>query len=107
MNRVSGLLLGTLLLLVCASSAMAQVNASITGRVEDASGAAVPQATVAVTSVETGETRTVTSDDSGNYRVLQLPIGHYNIRVEKAGFKVRVQAGIELVVGQEAVVNAS
>ena len=111
LNRVKWglfrLFLMVLLLLARNNSAVAQVNASITGRVEDASGAAVPQAAVAVTSVETGETRTVTSDESGSYRVLSLPVGHYNVRVEKSGFKVRVQEGIELVVGQEAVVNLS
>ncbi len=63
-----GLFLVTLLLLVKSNSLLAQVNASITGRVVDSSGAAIPQAAVTVQSMETGETRAVTADDSGSYR---------------------------------------
>src|ERR1035437_8975790 len=83
----------------------AQVSASLSGRLEDASGAAVPGATVTVTSLETGAVRTVTTDEGGNYRVLSLAVGRYEVRAEKAGFKAVVQTGINLVVGQQAAVN--
>ena len=53
----------------------AQVTATVSGKVEDASGAAVGGATVTVKSLETGATRTVTTDETGNYRVLSLPSG--------------------------------
>ncbi len=102
---VSKIVLVAFLLLFGSSSLLAQVNASITGRVVDSSGAAVPQASVTVQSMETGEIRTVTSDDSGSYRVLQLPVGRYSVKGEKQGFKVRLQEGVNLVVGQEAVVD--
>jgi carboxypeptidase family protein len=95
----------SLLLLAGSNYAQAQVSASIVGRIEDASGAAIPEATVAVTSQETGVTRTVASDETGNYRVLSLPVGRYELKAEKAGFKATVQTGINLVVGQQAVVN--
>jgi carboxypeptidase family protein len=94
-----------LLFLANSHFASAQVSASITGRIEDASGAAIPEAAVAVTSQETGVTRTVTADAAGNYRVLSLPVGRYEVKAEKAGFKAAVQAGINLVVGQQAVLN--
>lgn len=87
--------------------ASAQVLASISGRIEDSSGAAIPEATVAVTSLETGAARTVATDEAGNYRVLSLPVGRYEVRTEKPGFKAVVQTGINLVVGQQAVVNFS
>ena len=48
----------------------AQVTASISGRVEDATGAGVGGATVTVKNLETGATRAVTTGDSGNFRVL-------------------------------------
>ncbi|MGA7791542.1 MAG: carboxypeptidase regulatory-like domain-containing protein [Candidatus Acidiferrales bacterium] len=83
----------------------AQVTASITGTVEDASGAVVREATITVKSQETGATRTVTTDDSGNYRVLSLPLGPQELKVEKQGFKSVVRTGVSLEVGQEAVVN--
>src|SRR5215469_1468563 len=98
-------LLAFLLLVAKGNAILAQVNGSLTGRVEDASGAGVPQAIVAATDQETGVTRTVTSDESGNYRVLSLPVGRYEIKAEKTGFKAAVQSGINLVVGQQAVVN--
>jgi carboxypeptidase family protein len=94
-------------LLVAASSsvATAQVTAAISGRIEDPSGAAVPGATVTVTSLETGASRTVTADEAGNYRVLSLPVGGYAVKAEKTGFKTASQTGINLAVGQQAVVN--
>jgi Carboxypeptidase regulatory-like domain len=83
----------------------AQVTASITGTVEDATGAVVREATIAVKSQETGASRTVTTDDSGNYRILSLPLGPQELKAEKQGFKSVVRTGVSLEVGQEAVVN--
>src|SRR5262245_18689409 len=82
-----------------------QVNATISGKVEDMTGAAVGSATVTVKSVETGATRIVTTDEMGDYRVLSLPVGLQEVRAEKAGFRPAVRTGINLVVGQEAVVD--
>lgn len=98
-------LLIALVLLATGSFALAQVSASLSGRVEDASGAGIPGAVVTVTSEETGVARTVTSDEGGNYRVLSLQVGRYDAKAEKAGFKVKLQEGINLVVGQEASVT--
>ena len=81
------------------------VTASIIGSVQDASGAAVREATITVISRDTGATRTVTTDDSGNYRVLSLPLGPQELKAEKQGFKTVVRTGVSLEVGQEAVVN--
>src|SRR5262249_16933170 len=64
-------------------------------------------AMVGVTNEETGVTRNVTSDAEGSYQVLQIPIGRYDVKAEKMGFRTAVQTGIELVVGQQAVVNMS
>src|SRR5215831_886768 len=94
------------LVLVCASvGAWAQVNATISGKVEDQTGAAVGGAMVTVRSLETGATRIVTTDETGNYRVLSLPVGPQEVRAEKSGFRAAVRTGVNLVVGQEAVVN--
>jgi hypothetical protein len=82
-----------------------QATSAITGKVTDASGAAVPGANVTVRSTETGVARTVVTDDLGDYRALSLPVGQYEVRVEKSGFKAVVRSGINLVVAQEAVVN--
>ena len=83
----------------------AQVSASIIGTVNDASGAVVNGATITVKSQETGAARMVKTDDAGNFRVLSLPLGPQEVKAEKQGFKSVVRTGINLEVGQEAVVN--
>ena len=107
-GRLTGLVgfaVAVLVLTLNSAAGWAQVTASVSGRVEDASGAAVGGATVAIRSVETGATRTTTTDETGNYRILSLPIGQQEIRAEKPGFNSAVRTGVNLSVAQEAVVN--
>ena len=94
-----------LLLLTGVPNLQAQVSASLTGVITDASGARVPSATVTVRNVETSAIRNTVSDDSGRYQVLALPVGEYEIRVSKTGFQEQIRSGIHLAVGQEAGVN--
>src|SRR5579864_5046861 len=77
-----------------------QATSAIIGNVTDSTGAAVAGATVTVRNVETGVSRTIVTDDAGDYRVLSLPVGQYEVRVEKTGFKAVVRTGIDLVVAQ-------
>src|SRR5438105_12270772 len=104
-RKFSGWVVAILIFVVSAEFAWAQVTATISGRVEDSSGAAVGGAIVAVKNLETGAVRTVTTDETGTYRVLALPVGSQEVRVEKPGFRAAVRAGINLVIGQEAIVN--
>jgi Carboxypeptidase regulatory-like domain/TonB-dependent Receptor Plug Domain len=93
-------------MMVIAYPASAQVvTAAISGKVEDPTGAGVSGANVTVKSLETGATRTITTDDAGNYKVLSLPLGPQEVKVEKQGFTTQVRTGIKLEVGQQAVVN--
>jgi hypothetical protein len=104
----SGLLCVVLAVLAAfagAAALRAQVTASISGTVADSSGAGVAGATVTAKSVETGATRTTTTDSAGHYTILSLPLGVQEVKAEKAGFKSALRTGIDLVVGQEAVVN--
>lgn len=96
-----------LAVLMGTEAAWTQATGSISGRVDDPTSAAIPGAAVTVRNVETGATRTVNSDAAGLYRVLSLPVAQYEIRAEKSGFKAAVRRGIDLVVGQEAVINLS
>src|SRR5436853_7851944 len=109
-RRFSGLggvivLFVIVLFVIGAELACAQVTATISGKVEDASGAAVGGAIVAVKNVETGATRMVMTDEMGNYRALSLPVGSHDVRAEKPGFRAAVRTGINLAVGHEAVAN--
>jgi hypothetical protein len=90
------------LMLACVPSSRAQVTASVKGVVTDPSGATVPSASVTTRNMETSFSRTTTTDGAGNYLILALPIGQYELRASKAGFQETVRSGIELNVGQEA-----
>ena len=68
----------------------------IQGTVTDASGAAVPNAQITITGVQTGLTRVLTSDSAGNYSVAELPLGTYNVSVSKEGFQTRLARGVSV-----------
>ena len=76
-----------------AVSALAQQFGEITGTTTDATGAVIVGAVVSVTNTATQQVRSVTSNDSGVYTVPYLVPGIYNVRVEKAGFKVSHHGG--------------
>lgn len=99
------ILLCFMLTLIFQSTAWAQATASVSGRAVDLTGASVPGAKITLKNQETGATRTTTSEQTGFYRVVSLPVGQYEIKAEKEGFKTILRSGIDLVVGQEAVVN--
>ncbi len=82
----------------------AQTTASIEGTVHDTSGALIPKAMVTVTNVETGTARTAATDDRGYYQVLSLQVGRYQVSAEAQGFKTEIRQGIDLTVGQQAVI---
>ena len=105
----SGLCLGVCLaaiLCLLAGPAFAQLpTATILGVAHDSSGGVVPNATVTVTNVDTGLKRVVKTGDDGAYRVLELPVGNYEVKGEHAGFKTETRRGITLEVTQQAVIN--
>jgi hypothetical protein len=105
MNIVRRSLGCSLLFVVASTLGWAQVSASMSGHVEDASGAAVSGVNVTIASQETGATRTVTTDGAGNYNASALPVGPQEIRASKTGFKTEIRSGVRLAVGQDAVVN--
>ena len=108
MNHISKLcgLFAILVFLVCPVPVRADVTASIIGTVRDASGAVVPNATVALSNTTTGYTRTVRSNSSGVYEFLSVPVGDgYGVEVSGAGFQKTAQANITLQVNQRFVVD--
>src|SRR5213594_5058052 len=80
-------------------------TATILGVVKDTTGALIPGAMVTVKHTETGYTRTAISSESGDYNVPLLPVGAYELTTVMPGFKQDVRRGINLVVGQQAVIN--
>jgi len=85
---------------VLALPAAAQYRAGIQGTVTDPNGAAVPQATVTITSQETGIVHTTTTGGDGVYSITGLGPGSYTLSVEKTGFSKKVLS--DVVVAAEA-----
>jgi outer membrane receptor protein involved in Fe transport len=77
----------------------------IVGTVQDESGAAVPAASVVVTHVETGISRSVVTNGVGRYSVPGLIPGNYEIQAQAAGFQTAIRRGIQLTVGSEPAIN--
>src|SRR2546428_3072630 len=80
-------------------------TATILGTVKDSTGALVPGVSITVKHTESGLTHGVVSSEHGAYNVPLLPVGAYEITTTMPGFKQAVRSGINLVVGQEAVVD--
>jgi hypothetical protein len=95
-----GVLIAILFALVTLPSRAQNTSGNITGRITDTSGAVVPGAHIAVTNLGTGEVRSLTTDDSGNFTATLLLPGRYSVTVEHTGFKKTVQTGINLEINQ-------
>jgi protocatechuate 3,4-dioxygenase beta subunit len=65
-----------------ATSPQGETTSAIIGQVSDATGAAVPNATVTVTNSDTGLRRSASTDDSGRFNFPQLKPGIYTVKVE-------------------------
>jgi hypothetical protein len=101
------LAVSALLFLVVCGLALGQVGAggTIVGTVVDQSGAAVPNAPIVITDVDTNTVTHVTSNASGEYTAPGLPVGHYSVSAEVKGFKKFEQTGIPLNVGDRRTVD--
>ncbi|HEY7095495.1 MAG TPA: TonB-dependent receptor [Terriglobales bacterium] len=82
-----------------------KITGTISGVVTDPTGAVVPQATVTVTNIDTALTRTVTTNEMGEYVAADLPNGNYRITVKQTNFKESVTSNVELHVASTALVN--
>lgn len=93
--------------LVMALSLHSQVTptGTISGVVRDPSGSLLVGARVTVINTDANIPRTQVTGPDGAYRFPALPVGHYTIKAEMAGFKTRSQTNLALDVAQEAVVN--
>jgi hypothetical protein len=85
--------------------AQSATTGAITGTVTDASGSVVPNATVTVTSADTGQGRTATTGSSGAYTVGFLPPGKYSIKFEAAGFGTATVPSVTINVTETPTVN--
>ena len=104
LGRVGIAIVAWIALGTCLSVAQTS-TATILGVVQDTTGALIPGAMVTVKHTETGYTRTAISSETGDYNVPLLPVGAYEITAAMPSFKQEVRRGINLIVGQQAVIN--
>src|SRR5436190_19967681 len=96
------------LLLSIPLAVMAQVTtATMVGTVTDPGGAKVPGAQVMARGADTGLSRTVTTNDEGDYRIEFLPIGKYTVEVTYTGFKKAFLSDVVLQVNETARVDVA
>src|SRR5262249_47188319 len=104
LGRLTAVVIGWVVLGSCLAFGQG-ATATMSGIVRDASGAVLPGVSISVKNAESGLTRTALSNETGAYNVQLLPVGPYEVTAELAGFRQQVRRGINLSVGQEAVVN--
>ena len=88
-----------LLLLMAASTVLAQSQSRLTGTVTDNSGAVIPGAPITITNVDTGVSQTVGTNENGDFVIPYINPGNYEVSVEYSGFKTFNQSGITIETG--------
>jgi len=84
-----------------------QITGTIVGTVTDARGAVVTTATIKATNVDTGFSRSASSNGVGEYRIDYLPVGNYTVEATAPSFERFVQKNVALDVEQELTVPIS
>jgi hypothetical protein len=101
---LSTAVIGAFLTLAAAGVHSSTTKGTIHGIVTDPSGAAIPGATVMVTDGRTLET--VSTDGTGQYTLSGLVPGHYQVRIQSAGFSAYERSGLVLSAGYETEADA-
>lgn len=103
---MAAFLLAGLLFLPGGVSAQTSTTGSVEGTVTDSNGAVVPNATVVLSGPNLVRPQTVTSDENGTYRFLQVPPGRYSVKIEAAGgFDTFEQTNVEVNLSKSTSVN--
>jgi hypothetical protein len=94
-------------LFLCASPALPQsgTTGGLTGTVTDPSGGVIVSATVTVTSLATGQERSVTTDASGTFKFSLLQAGNYSVKFSAAGFKTAQVPSVTINITETPVLN--
>jgi hypothetical protein len=109
LSRISVIrLVAMLCFVLMAAGLRAQITSTtMLGTVTDVSGAVVANARVTATNTGTGLSRSVQTNDQGQYRLEVLPTGEYRVEVTAQGFKTFVRSGVVLTINVDSRVDAS
>jgi len=91
-------------LISSAARLSAQTAGSISGHVADATGAVIPDASVALKNLGTGSVRATVTTGSGDYTFTEVPVGSYSVTVTHAGFKA-TSSNVEVQIQQSVKVD--
>src|SRR5262245_35417447 len=107
MRQTARISIAMVIALMIAVAAGAQTLGTIAGVVKDASGAVLPGVTVEVASPALIEkTRTAVTDGAGQYAIISLPVGTYDVTFTLEGFSTVKRAGIQVLANFTAPVSA-
>ena len=107
MRKATRIVLVFALSLIASPAAAQQTTGHIAGRVVDDQGAAVPGATATARGVDTGFTRTATSNESGLYQLSALPVGAYDVVVDLSGFTRAEGSSLVVRLSETTVLNVT
>src|ERR1700723_1883212 len=99
-------ILGLVFVLFSSMNSWAGVGGSISGTIKDTSSAVIPNATVAAIDVATGVRRQAATNGQGFYSFSVLPVGRYDIAIQKTGFKPYQRTGINVDANSALTVDA-
>ena len=108
MRRIPSHTIMTISLVVCFATAVfgQRTTGDLEGKVTDPNGAVVPNVSVTLTGVTVGFKRTVQSDDQGEFRIQQIPIGTYKITTAAlSGFASATVENISVTIEKVTTVN--
>ena len=98
-RSVQNVLLVGIFVALCATLCVAQSDrGSLAGTITDSTGAVVPNATITVTGADTGTVYNAVSSSVGSYRIQDMVLGAYNIKVAATGFKGAERTGVVIQV---------
>lgn len=80
---------------------------TILGTIKDASGAVVKDATVKVTNTDESTSRSVMTDEFGNYEALNTKPSHYSLEISMPGFQTKIVSGLQLIARQNLRVDVT
>ena len=82
------------MLLCVATFAQVGNQASLEGTITDPTGAVIPNATITLTEVGTGNIHTATTENTGFYVATNLPIGQYTVAASMNGYRGEKRSGL-------------
>ncbi len=103
--RISAALVAVALVMTGLASAQERFG-TLTGKVTDQQGAAVPGVTVTITNTQTGENKVYVTDANGQYVAQDLNPGRYNVAFELQGFSRVERSDISVMLGRSFELDA-